>query len=134
MNNSTSWKLYSNKDSVFIRDKKQSSSQQNFDEPYYGACIDLPTWALFLCYLVLFSSNLPVESKCWSCSFKHSHDKRDYDLTEYIATSIFVLRSRSFLVCQLWFELYFHLIWGTNAKSEWGVIYFWRKCLLLQGN
>ena len=26
-----------------LETKKQSSSQQNFNESYYGACIDLPT-------------------------------------------------------------------------------------------
>ena len=28
-----------------LETKKQSSSQQNSKESYYGACIDLPTWA-----------------------------------------------------------------------------------------
>ena len=43
--------------------KKQSSSQQNFKESYYGACIDLPTWASLLCYLVFFQ---------WTYQFKEN--------------------------------------------------------------
>ena len=41
--------------------KKQSSSQQNFNESYYGASIDLPTWASLLCYIVFFQATYQLK-------------------------------------------------------------------------
>ena len=44
-----------------LETKKQSSSQQNFNEFYYGACIDLPTWASLLCYSVFFQATYQLK-------------------------------------------------------------------------